>query len=38
VGGAFDQKLIVIEKDAHGRIRREPAGNILFVPLRQGKP
>ena len=38
VGSAFDQKLIVIEKDAHGRIRREPAGNVLFVPLRPGEP
>jgi protein-L-isoaspartate(D-aspartate) O-methyltransferase len=38
VGSAFDQKLIVIEKDARGRIRREPAGNVLFVPLRPGEP
>jgi len=37
VGGPFDQKLIVIEKDAHGRIHRKPAGNVLFVPLRPGE-
>lgn len=34
VGRGLDQKLIVVEKDARGRIHREPVGDVVFVPLR----
>jgi protein-L-isoaspartate(D-aspartate) O-methyltransferase len=38
VGRWLDQKLIVVEKDEHGRICREAVGDVLFVPLRPGGP
>ncbi len=34
VGRGMSQQLTVVDKDAHGRIRRRPVGDVLFVPLR----
>jgi protein-L-isoaspartate(D-aspartate) O-methyltransferase len=36
VGVGRDQQLILIEKDARGRIHREYAGDVLFVPMLPG--
>jgi len=36
VGRAWNQELVLIEKDANGRIRRRSAGDVLFVPMRPG--
>jgi len=36
VGRWLDQKLIVIEKDARGRVHRHAVGDVVFVPLRPG--
>ena len=36
VGTGWNQKLVVVEKDARGRIHREQAGDVLFVPMRRG--
>ena len=36
VGAGWDQELVVIEKDANGRIRRRSAGGVAFVPMRPG--
>lgn len=36
VGRGWNQDLVLIEKDANGRIRRRSAGGVAFVPLRPG--
>jgi protein-L-isoaspartate(D-aspartate) O-methyltransferase len=36
VGLRWNQELVLIEKDANGRIRRRSAGRVLFVPMRSG--
>jgi protein-L-isoaspartate(D-aspartate) O-methyltransferase len=36
LGRGLDQQLIVMDKDARGRISRRPVGGVLFVPLRPG--
>ena len=36
VGLGWNQELVLIEKDANGRIRRRSAGGVLFVPMRSG--
>jgi protein-L-isoaspartate(D-aspartate) O-methyltransferase len=38
VGLAWNQELVLIEKDANGRIRRRSAGGVVFVPMRSGGP
>ena len=37
-GVGWDQELVLIEKDANGRIRRRYAGGVVFVPMRPGGP
>jgi len=36
VGRGWSQELVLIEKDANGRIRRRSAGGVVFVPMRSG--
>ena len=36
VGLGWNQELVLIEKDANGRLRRRSAGGVLFVPMRPG--
>jgi protein-L-isoaspartate O-methyltransferase len=36
VGRGWNPVLVLIEKDANGRIRRRSAGGVLFVPMRSG--
>jgi protein-L-isoaspartate(D-aspartate) O-methyltransferase len=36
VGAAFDQRLVVIDKQADGAIRRRTIGAVAFVPMRPG--
>ena len=36
VGRGWNQQLVLIEKDANGRIRRRYAGDVVFVPMRPG--
>ena len=36
VGLGRNQELVLIEKDAHGRLRRRSAGDVVFVPMRPG--
>ncbi len=36
VGPTSYQKLIVIDKDSRGRIRRKEVGDVMFVPMRPG--
>jgi protein-L-isoaspartate(D-aspartate) O-methyltransferase len=36
VGGDLAQQMIVIDKDARGRIRRRCVGDVIFMPLRPG--
>ena len=38
VGLGWDQELMLIEKDANGRLRRRSAGGVVFVPMRSGGP
>ena len=38
VGLGWDQELVLIEKDASGRLRRRSAGGVVFVPMRSGGP
>ena len=38
VGVGWNQELVLIEKDANGRIRRRSAGGVVFVPMRPGGP
>jgi protein-L-isoaspartate(D-aspartate) O-methyltransferase len=38
VGLGWNQELVVIEKDANGRLRRRSAGGVVFVPMRSGGP
>ena len=38
VGLGWNQELVLIEKDANGRIRRRSAGGVVFVPMRSGGP
>lgn len=38
VGAGWDQELVLIEKDANGRLRRRSAGGVVFVPMRSGGP
>jgi len=38
VGLGWKQELVLIEKDANGRLRRRSAGEVLFVPMRSGGP
>ena len=38
VGLGWHQELVLIEKDANGRIRRRSAGSVVFVPMRSGGP
>ena len=35
-GLGWHQELVLIEKDANGRIRRRSAGSVVFVPMRSG--
>jgi protein-L-isoaspartate(D-aspartate) O-methyltransferase len=37
VGPAFDQELVVLEKDAAGHISRRMAGPVMFVPMKPGE-
>jgi protein-L-isoaspartate(D-aspartate) O-methyltransferase len=37
VGASWDQDLVVIEKDAQGKLHRRPAGRVTFVPMRPGR-
>ncbi len=37
VGRTSYQKLIVIEKDTRGRIKRRDVGDVVFVPMRPGR-
>jgi protein-L-isoaspartate(D-aspartate) O-methyltransferase len=37
LGRDLDQQLIVMDKDARGRIRRKSVGDVIFVPLRPGR-
>ncbi|MGA2268362.1 MAG: protein-L-isoaspartate(D-aspartate) O-methyltransferase [Bryobacteraceae bacterium] len=37
VGGAFDQELVVLEKDAAGRLSRHTAGPVVFVRMKSGE-
>jgi protein-L-isoaspartate(D-aspartate) O-methyltransferase len=34
VGPAFDQELVVLEKDAAGKLTRRAAGGVAFVPMK----
>jgi protein-L-isoaspartate(D-aspartate) O-methyltransferase len=36
VGLGWNQELVLIEKDANGRLRRRSAGGVMFVPMRSG--
>jgi protein-L-isoaspartate(D-aspartate) O-methyltransferase len=36
VGLGWNQELVLIEKDANGRLRRRSAGGVVFVPMRSG--
>ncbi|MGD0499664.1 MAG: protein-L-isoaspartate(D-aspartate) O-methyltransferase [Bryobacteraceae bacterium] len=36
VGLGWNQELVLIEKDANGRIRRRSVGGVVFVPMRPG--
>jgi protein-L-isoaspartate(D-aspartate) O-methyltransferase len=36
VGLGWNQELVVIEKDANGRLQRRSAGGVVFVPMRPG--
>ena len=38
VGLGWNQELVLIEKDANGRIRRRSAGGVVFVPMKSGGP
>ena len=38
VGLGWNQELVLIEKDANGRVRRRSAGAVVFVPMRSGGP
>jgi protein-L-isoaspartate(D-aspartate) O-methyltransferase len=38
VGGARDQKLVLLEKDARGRVRQTDLFPVEFVPMRRGPP
>lgn len=38
VGVGWNQELVLIEKDANGRLRRRSAGGVVFVPMRSGGP
>jgi len=38
VGLGWNQELVLIEKDANGRLRRRSAGGVVFVPMRSGRP
>jgi protein-L-isoaspartate(D-aspartate) O-methyltransferase len=34
IGPTSDQELVVLEKDAAGKISRRSAGGVVFVPMR----
>jgi len=36
IGRGWNQELVLIEKDANGRLRRRSAGGVVFVPMRSG--
>jgi len=38
VGLGWDQELVLIEKDANGRLQRRSAGGVVFVPMKSGGP
>ena len=38
VGLGWNQELVLIEKDANGRLRRRSAVGVVFVPMRSGGP
>jgi protein-L-isoaspartate(D-aspartate) O-methyltransferase len=37
IGPMFDQELVVLEKNAAGKISRRSAGGVVFVPMRPGE-
>jgi protein-L-isoaspartate(D-aspartate) O-methyltransferase len=37
VGREAGQKLVVVDKDAKGKVSQRDAGPVLFVPMRPGK-